>query len=218
MNPKAPRVGTENHGTVYRYQRVALSSFLRASGRFYATFFLSTISRSTVLLSTVLLGGCELLPREGDTEGIQLAARWEWAGRLVADTDPVLTIIRLRIDTTGSRERHDVLLTRFDFDPAYGDGDEYSLTVGLDLGRAWDLRTGEPLPIGSGPGDLPVLATVTCLCEPLRADSVRGTFTIEQRGLRQIAARIDARLYFTAWNDSTRHAEYLLRQKLFGVK
>ena len=173
----------------------------------------------TVLIA-ILASGCELLPREGDTEGIQLAARWEWAGRLVADTDPVLTIIRLRIDTTGSRERHDVILTRFDFDPAYGDGDEYSLIVGLDLGRAWDLPTGEPLPLGSVPGGraIPVLATVTCLCEPLRADSVRGTFTIEQRGLRQIAARIDARFYFTAWNDSTRHTEYLLRQKVFGVK
>jgi len=170
------------------------------------------------LLAALLASGCELLPREGDTEGVQLAARWEWSGRLVADTDPVLTIVRLRIDTTGSRERHDVILTRFDFDPAYGDGDEYSLTFALDLGRAWDLPTGEPLPLGGGPGALPAFATVTCLCQPLRPDSVRGTFTIEQRGLRQIAARIDARLHFTAWNDSSRHAEYQLRQKFFGVK
>ena len=170
------------------------------------------------LLAPLLGSGCELLPREGDTEGVQLAARWEWSGRVVVDTDPVLTIVRLKLDTTGSRERHDVILSRFDFDPAYGDGDEYSLTVALDLGRAWDLPIGDPLPLGSAPGAVRAFATVTCLCQPLRPDSVSGTFTIEQRGLRQLAARIDARLHFTAWGDSSHHVVYPLRQKFFGVK
>ena len=167
----------------------------------------------THLLAALLASGCELLPREGDTEGVQQVARWEWSGRLVADTDPVLTIVRIHIDSAPSA-RHDVVLTRFDFDPAYGDGDEYALIVGLDLGRAMELPTGEPLALGS---TIPALATVTCLCRPLRPDSVRGTFTIEQRGLRQIAARIDAQIHFTAWDDSSHHVEYSLRQRIFGV-
>jgi hypothetical protein len=41
---------------------------------------------------------------------------------------------------------------------------------------------------------------------------------ISRRGLRQLTGRIDARLYFTAWHDSTAHAVYELRQKIFGVK
>ena len=185
---------------------------------FYSTRFLSTKLLSTFLLSTSLVS-CELLPRKGDTEGEQQAARWEWSGRLVVDTDPSLTVVRMRIDTAGVAGRHDVVLARYDFDPALGSGDEYSLTVGLDLGHAMDLPVGTPLALGNGPSPaLSAFATVTCLCRPLRPDSVRGTLTIVQRGLRQITARIDARLFFTAWSDSTTHVMYPLRQKFFGVK
>jgi hypothetical protein len=132
----------------------------------------------------------------------------------VVETDSALTITRIRIDSTGS-ERHDVILARFDFDPAYGAGDEYSITLGLDLGVARELPLGDALPLGP-PGRIPATAIVTCLCRPLRPDSVRGSLTIRQRGLRQITARIDAVLHFTAWHDSSAHVAFALRQPLYG--
>lgn len=159
---------------------------------------------------------CDPYKRAGDTEGEQLAAHWEWHGRLVVETDSALTITRIRIDSTGS-ERHDVILARFDFDPAYGAGDEYSITLGLDLGVARELPLGDALPLGP-PGRIPATGIVTCLCRPLRPDSVRGSLTIHQRGLRQITARIDAILHFTAWEDSSAHVTFALRQPLYGVK
>jgi len=157
---------------------------------------------------------CDPYQRADDTTGEQLAAHWEWNGRLVVETDSTLTHTRIRIDS-GASERHDVILARFDFDPAYGAGDEYSLTLGLDLGIARDLPLNAPIPLG---GRIPVVATVTCLCRPLRPDSVRGTLTIHQRGLRQITARIDATLHFTTWQDTSAHVQYVLRQPLYGVK
>jgi hypothetical protein len=36
--------------------------------------------------------------------------------------------------------------------------------------------------------------------------------------VRQITARVDATLYFTAWQDSSAHVSYILRQRLYGVK
>jgi hypothetical protein len=160
---------------------------------------------------------CDPYKRADDTAGEQLAAHWEWHGRLLVETDTSLTHTRIRIDS-GTPERHDVVLARFDFDPAYGAGDEYSLTLGLDLGVARDLPLGEPIPLGPPPGRIPAAATVACLCRPLRPDSVRGTLTIHQRGVRQITARVDATLYFTAWQDSSAHVSYILRQRLYGVK
>lgn len=168
------------------------------------------------LLST--LGACEPLQRPGDTVGEQRAARWEWHGRIVADTDPVLTLVRLRIDTTGDRSRHDLWLARFDFDPSAGTGDEYALTLGLDLGVARELPLNEPLALGPPPAKIPAHATIAHLGTPLRPDSVRGTLMLGQRGLRQLTGRIDATLHFTAWDDSTKHASYALRQKIYGVK
>ena len=170
-----------------------------------------------VALAIGTAAGCDPYKRPDDTTGEQLAARWEWYGRLVTETDTTLTLTRLRIDS-GLPERHDVILARFDFDPAFGAGDEYSLTVGLDLGAARDLPLREPLVLGPPPGRIPAAAVVTCLCRPLRPDSVRGTLTIHQRGMRQITARIDATLHFTAWQDSSVHTSYRLRQRLYGVK
>jgi hypothetical protein len=161
--------------------------------------------------------GCDPYKRPDDTTGEQLAARWEWHGRLVAEADTSLTLTRLRIDS-GLPDRHDVVLARFDFDPAFGIGDEYALTVGLDLGVAHDLPVGQPLELGPPPGRIPAAAVVACLCRPWRPDSVRGTLTIHQRGVRQITARIDATLHFTAWHDSSVRTSYLLRQRLYGVK
>lgn len=172
-----------------------------------------------MLVATTLVasGACDPHARADDTTGEQSAARWEWYGQLAMEADSVLTVTRIRIDS-GLPERHDVLLVRYEFDPAYGTGDEYALTVGLDLGVARELPMAVPLELGPRPGGIPAVATVACVCRPLRPDSVRGTLTINQRGVRQITARIDATLYFTAWLDSTTHVSYALRQKLYGVR
>ena len=130
------------------------------------------------------------------------------------EPDPRYTLVHLRVDTTVA-ERHDVVLARFDFDPSEGDGDEYALTIALDLVDARRLSANRPYPLGDS---LKAYATVSCLCRPLRPDSVRGTYTMQTRGQRQIAGRIDATLYFTAWDDSTRHAVYRLRQRIHGVR
>lgn len=170
-------------------------------------------------VAIALVAACDPATRPGDTTGEQRAARWEWHGRIVTDTDASLTLTRIRIEIdSGLPERHDVLLVRYDFDPTTSSaGDEYSLTLGLDLGSARDLPMGEPLPLGEPPARIPAVGTVACLCRPLRPDSVSGTLTIHRRGIRQITARIDATLHFTAWHDTSVHAAYPLRQRLYGV-
>jgi len=172
----------------------------------------------TALHTLVLIAGaasaCELLPGAGDTQGVQQAGRWEQHGRIVVDTDRVYTLVRLRVDTTVA-ERHDVVLARFDFDPSDGLGDEYSLTVALDLGDAQRLSANHSYSLGDS---IPAYATVACLCRPLRADSVRGTYVMETRGSRQIAGRIAATLYFTAWDDSSKHGTFRLQQRIHGVR
>ena len=163
------------------------------------------------------VAGCDLVGRTPDTAGLQEAARWVWHGRLALEADDSLTVTRIRVDS-GLAERHDVVLARYDFDPLPGMGDEYSLTLGLDLGDARGLPLRTPLALGPPPLDIPAVAIVACLCRPLRPDSVRGTLTIRQRGMRQLTMYVDARLYFTAWHDSTVHARYELRQPLYGVR
>src|SRR3989442_9640090 len=173
---------------------------------------------STLCLLTMFLWGCDLLPHPGDTEGIQNQARWVSGGRLVVDTDPRLTIVRLDIDTTPGPTGHDVLLARFDFDPTAGAGGAYSIGLGLDFGRLRDLRADTPYQLGPPPARIHAYATVTCLCRPLRPDSVRATYGMSRLGIAQLTGRIDARLYFTAWSDATQHAVYRLRQRIEGIK
>ena len=93
-----------------------------------------------------------------------------------------------------------------------------ALTLALDLGRARDLRPNVAYTLGPPPARLTAYATVTCLCRPLKPDSVRGTFTLATRGLRQITGRVDATLYFTEWNDAARHVTYSLHQRIDLVK
>lgn len=197
------------------------TSFPRVGSRFCATSLRDVFARrfrATLLASTSLTLACELLPHPGDTAGEQRVARWEWHGRLVMEDDSTLTLTRLRIDTAGVMERRDVLLTRFEFDPTGEPGDEYWLTLGLDLGTAGDLPLNEPLAIGAPPAPVRAAGTVVGLGTPLRPDSVRGRFLLSQRGLRQLTGRIEATLFFTAWHDTSAHATYELRQKIYGVK
>jgi len=140
--------------------------------------------------------------------------RWDQHGTVVVQPDPRYTLVHLRVDTNVT-ERHDVLLARFDFDPSEGAGDEYALTIALDIGDARRLSANRPYPLADS---IPAYATVACLCRPLRPDSVRGTYVVQTRGLRQLAGRIDASLYFTAWDDSATHAVYRLRQRIHGVR
>jgi len=186
---------------------VQLYPFHAPSRRIFLTLFLLT------------LGACDVLPRRGDTDGVQQQAEWLVAGRLVVDTDPELTLVRVRAEPLDSTAGgHDVLVARFEFDPTPGIGDEYAITFGLDLGDVHRLKRTIPYSLGPGPIGIPAYGTVTCLCRPLKPDSVRGTFTISQRGVAQIVARVDATLFFTQWSDSTQHATYRLRQRIDGLK
>jgi hypothetical protein len=179
-----------------------------------------TIFRDVSLIRTfvtvLLVAGCDPVSRLDDTLGLQSAGRWEWHGRVVVHEDPAYTLVTLGIDTT--RGGGDVGLARFDFNPAVGEGDEYSITLALDFGNVRDLRQNVPYPLGPPPGRVPAFATVACLCHPLRPDSVRGSFTVATRGLRQITGRVDATLYFTEWSDASRHVTYPLHQRVDLVK
>jgi hypothetical protein len=164
--------------------------------------------------------GCGFFPEKGDTDGDQQQAQWQPRGRLVVDTDPILTLVRLKtVPMDSLHGGHSVVLTRFDFNPDHTIlGDEYSLQVALDLGDIRTIERGTLYPLGPPPARIPAYATVSCLCSPLRPDSVRGTFGIIQRGMTQIIARIDATLFFTEWDDSTKHATYRLRQRLDALR
>lgn len=161
------------------------------------------------ILISLLIAACDILPRAGDTQGEQLAGRWEQRGRLLVQTDDRYTIVRLSVDTTGVTARHDVVLARFDF------GDQYALTIALELGDATRLSQGRAYRLGA---EIPATATVACMCRPLRPDSVRGTYEMTTRGSRQISGRIDATLYFTAWDDPAVHTTYGLHQRIHGVR
>jgi len=164
----------------------------------------------------VVLSGCDVLPRPGDTDGLQSDARWVHHARLTAVRDTDVTLVRLRLDT-GVAGGQDVLLTRFDFNPAPDYGDEYAIMLGIAIDSA-AVRSKATLRLGPRPPAFPAVGTVACLCRPLKPDSVVGTYTIAQRGMVQLTGRIDATLYFTAWDDSTKHATYRLRQVMYGVK
>jgi hypothetical protein len=171
-----------------------------------------------MLVSALGLGACDGASRPGDTQGVQTLGRWEWHARLVVAADRRVTLVRMRIDTSGPGPGQDVVLVRYDFNPSAAVGAEYALTLGLELGRVRALRPGVAYPIGRPPATIGAYATIACLCEPLRADSIRGTFLLVTRGMRQLTGRVDASVYFTEWNDPLRHATYALHQRLDAIK
>jgi hypothetical protein len=168
---------------------------------------------------TTLFGGCREPSREPDTRGVQTLGRWEWDARIVAEPDSHVTLVHLSIDTSTSQGAGDVVLARYEFNPTDAPGDEYALTVGLELGRARDLPLGTAVPLGSAsPARVRGYATVACLCPPLRLDSVGGAFRLDTRGMRQLTGRLDAAFYFREWDDSSHHARYALHQRLDAIK
>lgn len=180
---------------------------------------LDTLARRLCLTLLPLCLACDILPQKGDTFGEQQQAEWLPAGRLIVDTDPRFTLVRLRAESLGiAHGGHDVLLARFEFNPSPGLGDEYALNIALDIGNVRAMHLGMPYRLGPVPGDIPAYGTVTCLCRPLKPDSVEGFFTLSQWGMGQIIGRIDATLFFTAWDDSSDHASYRLRQRIDGMR
>ena len=192
--------------------------FYAAVRRFHSTLLFLTLFISP--LSLLTSSGCGFFPEKGDTEGDQQQAQWLTSARLVVDTDPTLTLIRLKSAPLDSAHGgHHLILARYDFNPDHTIlGDEYSLNIALDLGNIRTIKRGTPYPLGPPPARIPAYATVSCLCSPLRPDSVRGIFGIVQRGGVSIIGRIDATLFFTEWNDSTKHASYRLRQRLDALR
>lgn len=170
-----------------------------------------------LLLLVPLVTACELLPRPGDTQGDQVHAEWQSAGRIVVDTDPKYTVVSVRVDTAGVVGRHDVLLTRFEFGSS-DDASTYSLTLGLTFGDTRKLSLGKAYTVGGPRSEIPAFGTVVCLCHPLRPDSVRGTYELERLGIAQITGHIDVTLFFTAWDDPRVHQTYRLKQRIEGVK
>jgi hypothetical protein len=191
-------------------------SFSRPGATFFRIPAVRRLLPALALVGTGLGGACDPTSRPGDTRGYQSAARWEWHGRVSVRQDTALTMTRLSLDTTAGGG--DVGFARYDFNPAEGEGDEYSLTLAFDLGRVRDLRPGVPYTLGPPPARIPAYGTVTCFCGPMKPDSVRGTFLLATRGLRQITGRVDATLYFTEWNVPSRHVTYSLHQRIDLVK
>src|ERR1051325_5580296 len=125
-----------------------------------------TIFRDVLLqrLSVTLLlvvAACDSTSRLDDTLGVQSSAPGEWHARVTAARDSQLPLPRLAIDT--GHGGGNVGLARYDFNPAEGEGDEYSLTLALDLGRARDLRQNVPYALGPADARIPALSPLTPL-------------------------------------------------------
>src|SRR5438445_10091105 len=109
-----------------------------SSVRFHPTTLPPTVS----LLTVFSLLACDQASHAGDTTGLQSYGRWEWHGRVVAEPDSSLTLMRIRIDT--ARGGGVVALVRYDLDPSRGAGDEYALTLRLDFAHVRALWPGAP--------------------------------------------------------------------------
>src|SRR5207247_1939893 len=107
--------------------------------RLYVTIFRDALPRRLCLMLLLLFClACAGRSRPAGALRRQGSARCEWHGRLVVEPVSALTLVRMAIDT--AHGGHDVGLALYDFNPAVGEGDEYSLTLALDLETVRDLR------------------------------------------------------------------------------
>jgi hypothetical protein len=147
----------------------------------------------------------------GDTEGFQRRAEWWTGARIVVEDDSLLTLRRLR---AGPGD-HDVMIAAFDFNPSQDVlGDEYSLSIAIDIGPPGAVPIERPRPLGP-PDGLEVAAGSRIGLGPiLRPDSVRGEFKLISQGMMHTIGRIDAWLYFSHWDDSTKTVVERLRRRV----
>lgn len=165
-------------------------------------------------LVAMLVTGC-LGVYPGDTEGEQRRAEWWTEARIAVEDDAELTVRRVGV----APGTHDVVVAAFDFNASNAVlGDEFSVSFAIDLGRPGALETDAVHPIG-GPGGLEAaLGSRIGLGPVLRADSLRGEFMISSRGMMHMYGRIQARLYYSAWDDSSDVVVETMRQRVDFVR
>lgn len=147
----------------------------------------------------------------GDTEGFQRRAEWWTGARIAVEDDSLLTIRRLG----AAPGEHDVMIAAFDFNPSPDVlGDEYSLSIAIDIGPPGAVPIEDPRPLGPPEGLEVALGSRIGLGPILRPDSVRGEFMLISQGMMHTIGRIDAWLYFSHWDDSTRTVVERLRQRV----
>jgi len=112
---------------------------------------------------------CDVLPRRATQKGCSRQDRWSSTVDSV-EPDPRYTVVYLRVDPTSSsattscsRGSISIQATPLVMSTP--------LTPALDLATARRLSAGHHYPLGDS---IPAWATVTCLCRPLRPDSVVG--------------------------------------------
>jgi len=151
----------------------------------------------------------------GDTEGFQRVGEWWTAARVVEEEDSVLTLQRVTV----APGQHDVLVAAIDFNPTRDAlGDEYSLSIAIDIGPPGHVPVGQVQTLG-GPDGLPAaLGSRIGLGPILRPDSVRGQFRLLSQGMMHTIARIDASLYFSHWDDSTKVVIERMRRRLDFIR
>jgi len=151
----------------------------------------------------------------GDTEGFQRLGEWWTDARIVVEEDSVLTLQRL----VAAPGEHDVLIAALDFNPSRDVmGDEYSLSIAIDIGPAKTLPIGTQRALGGPDGLRAALGSRIGLGPILRPDSVRGDFRLLSQGMMHTIARIDASLYFSHWDDSTKVVVEQMRRRLDFIR
>ena len=151
----------------------------------------------------------------GDTEGFQRLGEWWTDARIVVEEDSILTLRRV-VAVPGE---HDVLIAALDFNPSQDAlGDEYSLSIAIDIGPPKALPVETQRAIGGPDGLEAALGSRIGLGPILRPDSVRGEFRLLGQGMMHTIARIDASLYFSDWDDSTKVVVERMRRRLDFIR
>lgn len=158
--------------------------------------------RRMMWMTSVVFGAAAcfgMLP--GDTQGVQQRAEWWSDAQLSVVLGSVLGLEHIEV----SPGAHDVVVGRFDFDPAVrAFGDEFSVSFGIDLGPADSLALRVKHPLGGPDGLGSYLGARISLGPTLVADSMRGTLLILSRGMMQMVGRIDAELFYSSLTDPSR--------------